>query len=206
MNSYPEGASGRWFAGSRSFTTYAAHHGPIVREEGGRRIGFALMNRPLAALEQSFLRTKSRDLACRNRPRGGSLAGEFWRLAGRVGRSQPLPAPRRAINPGYDDALPSTPVPFTASMWGSLAAFGGAPHPGVKRFYGERGNSFVAAVEFEPRVRAVAVSAGGERGDPASPHFADQIGRYAAGDLRPVHFFPDELSPHVTATRVLYRR
>jgi acyl-homoserine-lactone acylase len=45
---------------SRSFTTWASHHGPIVREEG---IAFALMNRPVAALEQSYLRTKTRDLS-----------------------------------------------------------------------------------------------------------------------------------------------
>jgi hypothetical protein len=48
---------------SRSFTTWASHHGPIVREEGGKWIAFALMNRPVAALEQSYLRTKTRDLS-----------------------------------------------------------------------------------------------------------------------------------------------
>jgi acyl-homoserine-lactone acylase len=47
----------------RGFTTYATHHGPIVREEGGKWIAFALMNRPVAALEQSFLRTKTHDYA-----------------------------------------------------------------------------------------------------------------------------------------------
>ena len=47
----------------RSFTTYATHHGPIVREADGKWIAFALMNRPIAALEQSFLRTKARDYA-----------------------------------------------------------------------------------------------------------------------------------------------
>ena len=39
------------------------HHGPIVREEGGKWIAFALMNRPVAALQQSFLRTKVNDYA-----------------------------------------------------------------------------------------------------------------------------------------------
>ena len=46
----------------RSFQTYATHHGPVVREEGGKWIATALMQRPLAALEQSFLRTKAADL------------------------------------------------------------------------------------------------------------------------------------------------
>ncbi|HEY0339718.1 MAG TPA: penicillin acylase family protein, partial [Steroidobacteraceae bacterium] len=49
--------------GTRSFTTYATHHGPIVREADGKWIAFALMNRPVAALQQSFLRTKATDYA-----------------------------------------------------------------------------------------------------------------------------------------------
>ena len=47
----------------RTFTTYASHHGPITREDGGKWIAFSLMNKPIPALEQSFLRTKARDLA-----------------------------------------------------------------------------------------------------------------------------------------------
>ncbi len=48
--------------GSRSFTTWRSHHGPIVREVDGRWISFAMMDKPVAALQQSFLRTKTRDL------------------------------------------------------------------------------------------------------------------------------------------------
>ncbi|RZL78952.1 MAG: hypothetical protein EOP66_07555, partial [Sphingomonas sp.] len=58
-------------------------------------------------------------------------------------------------------------------------------------------NSFVAIVEFGPRVKAMAVMAGGQSGDVRSPHFADQIGAYAEGRLRPVYFYPDELTGHV---------
>lgn len=96
----------------------------------------------------------------------------------------------------FDDAAPSTPVGFTSARWGSLAAFGAAPRPGLKRWYGTLGNSFVAVVEFGPRVRALAVTAGGVSGDPASPHFADQIERYATGALRPVHFHRDDVEAH----------
>jgi acyl-homoserine-lactone acylase len=50
----------------------------------------------------------------------------------------------------------------------------------------------VAVVAFGDSVRARAVSAGGQSGDPSSPHFADQIERYATGDLRTVRFYrPD---------------
>jgi acyl-homoserine-lactone acylase len=49
--------------GSRAFNTYATHHGPVVREADGKWISVALMHRPVAALQQSFLRTKVCDLA-----------------------------------------------------------------------------------------------------------------------------------------------
>jgi acyl-homoserine-lactone acylase len=48
---------------ARSFTIYRTHHGPIVRAEGGKWIAFAMMDKPIAALEQSWLRTRTRDLA-----------------------------------------------------------------------------------------------------------------------------------------------
>ena len=47
---------------SRSFTAWMTHRGPIVASENGRWIAFAMMNRPVEALQQSFLRTKATDL------------------------------------------------------------------------------------------------------------------------------------------------
>ncbi|MCK8455198.1 penicillin acylase family protein [Sphingomonas faeni] len=102
-----------------------------------------------------------------------------------------------AIQPHFDDARASIPVPFTSAQWGSLASFGAKPWPGTKRYCGTSGNSFVAVVEFGPRVKAMAVMAGGQSGDPASPHFADQTQRYAEGKLRPVYFHPEDLKGHV---------
>ncbi|HEX8362995.1 MAG TPA: penicillin acylase family protein [Longimicrobium sp.] len=96
----------------------------------------------------------------------------------------------------FSDAGPSIPVPFTSAQWGSLASFGARRYPGTKRYYGTSGNSFVAAVEFGPRVRARAVTAGGESGDPRSRHFNDQAERYAAGNLREVYFYPEQLRGH----------
>lgn len=118
-----------------------------------------------------------------------------WRVAwGQINRLQRNDG---AIVQTFDDAKPSIAVPFTASQWGSLAAFGAKRYPGTKRYYGTLGNSFVAAVEFGPRVRARAVSVGGESSDPTSKHFTDQSERYAKGDLRPVYFYPEELEGHV---------
>ncbi len=117
-----------------------------------------------------------------------------WRVPwGRINRYQRLDD---AIDPHFDDAKPSFPVPFTSAQWGSLASFGARPYPNTKRYYGTSGNSFVAVVEFGATPRARAVMAGGESGDIASPHFADQIERYAGGKLRPVYFTPADLATH----------
>lgn len=96
----------------------------------------------------------------------------------------------------FDDDQPSTPVGFTSGRWGSLASFGTRTPDGEVRRYGRSGNSFVAVVEFGDSVRALAVTAGGESGDPESPHFDDQIQRYADGDLRPVYYYPDDIAAH----------
>ena len=101
------------------------------------------------------------------------------------------------IEQRFDDAKPSVAVPFTSALWGSLASFGAQRYPGTRRFYGTSGNSFVAVVEFGDKVRARAVTAGGESGDPASPHFDDEAGRYAAGNLRDVYFYPEDLRGHI---------
>ncbi len=96
----------------------------------------------------------------------------------------------------YSDTAPSLPIPFTSSQWGSLASASGRKTPELKRRYGDNGNSFVAAIEFGPRIHARAVTAGGESGDPASKHFDDQAERYTTGNLREVYFYPDQLKGH----------
>jgi len=104
------------------------------------------------------------------------------------------------IDPHFTDAGASIPVPFTSSQWGSLASFGAKRYPGTKRYYGTKGNSFVAVVEFGDRVKAWAVTAGGESGDPASRHFDDEATRYAQGNLREVYFYPEQLVGHTERT------
>jgi acyl-homoserine lactone acylase PvdQ len=96
----------------------------------------------------------------------------------------------------FNDAASSIPVGFTSGNWGSLASFAAAPTRNTKKWYGTSGNSFVAVVEFGKKVRAKAVTAGGESGDPKSPHFNDQAHRYANGNLREVYFYPTQLQGH----------
>ncbi len=105
-----------------------------------------------------------------------------------------------AIKQRFDDTQASIPVPFTSSRWGSLASFGAHRWPGTKRYYGISGNSFVAVVEFGDKVRARAITAGGESGNPASKHFNDEAERYTTGNLRKVYFWPEELQGHVERT------
>jgi acyl-homoserine-lactone acylase len=97
----------------------------------------------------------------------------------------------------FSDSAPSIPVPFVPGRWGSLASMEAQTYPGTKRRYGKFGNTFVAVVEFgKDSVRAMAVTAGGESGDPRSRHFDDQAERYAEGRLREVYFYPGQLAGH----------
>ncbi len=100
-----------------------------------------------------------------------------------------------SIQPHFDDSKPSIPVPFTSSRTGSLASFGARQYD-TKKWYGNDGNSFIAAIEFGDSVRARGITAGGESGDPNSPHFDDEAVRYATGNLRVIYFYPDQLKGH----------
>lgn len=125
------------------------------------------------------------------------LAADFgnWRTPwGEINRFQRLDDSIR--HPHFDDSKPSIPVPFTSSMWGSLASFGARPYPNTKRWYGTAGNSFICLIDFGPEIQAWAVSTGGESGNPASRHFDDQAQRYASGNLRVVYFYPSQLKGH----------
>ena len=150
-----------------------------IATDAGPEMRLAALSRAVARLEQDF----------------GSW-GTAWGEINRYQRND------GAIIQVFDDSRPSIPVPFTTARWGSLASFGAHRWPGTKRYYGTSGNSFVAVVEFGDQVSARAITAGGESGDPASPHFDDQAERYSTGNLRPVHFRPEQLQGH---TEKVYR-
>jgi acyl-homoserine-lactone acylase len=128
------------------------------------------------------------------------LAADFgsWKTPwGDINRFQRL---SDDINPQFTDSGASIPVAFTSANWGSLASFGARAYPGTKKWYGTSGNSFVAVIEFGDKVRARAVTAGGENGNPSSKHFNDEAQRYATGNLREVYFYPDQLKGHTERT------
>jgi acyl-homoserine-lactone acylase len=114
-----------------------------------------------------------------------------WRTPwGEINRFQRLSG---AVDGQYDDSKPSIPVAFTSANWGSLASFGMSAKQTTKRIYGDRGNSFVAAVEFGPRLRAKSILAGGQSSDPRSPHFNDQAAMYARGEFKDVLFYKEDI-------------
>jgi len=124
------------------------------------------------------------------------MEGDFdsWKIPwGEINRYQRV---NGDIVQPFDDRERSIPVGFTSARWGSLASFGARTY-GTKKMYGTTGNSFVAVVEFGDRVRARAITAGGESGDPKSKHFGDQAERYATGNLRDVWFYRDDVEKHV---------
>jgi acyl-homoserine-lactone acylase len=93
----------------------------------------------------------------------------------------------------FDDEAPSLPVGMASGRWGALASFGARSQSGTKRIYGTSGNSFVAVVEFGEKVRAKTLLAGGQSGDPASPHFDDQAERYVNREFKDVAFYREDV-------------
>jgi acyl-homoserine-lactone acylase len=184
----------RWSLDSRA-TTLAVFWGDMLAGDLGAFAKAERMNVPDYIDKRTTATVRLTALA-RAVDRLGRDFGRWDVAWGDVNRFQ-RPADGAVLH--FNDTKPSIPVPFTSAQWGSLASFGAKAYPNTKRYYGSSGNSFVAVVEFGPRVKAWAVTAGGESGDPASPHFNDQAERYAAGALRPVHFYPDELTGHVSA-------
>jgi acyl-homoserine-lactone acylase len=184
----------RWGASSIP-TSLAVFYGEALRHDVGGNFLMTEMSegKPITAIAPPARLAALAEASDR-------LTADFgtWRTQwGQINRFQRLTGD--IVQP-FNDAAPSIPVPFTSSVWGSLASFGARPYPGTKKWYGTSGNSFVAAVEFGPRVRALAVTAGGESGHPSSPHFNDEAERYATGKLREVYFYPSQLVGHTERT------
>lgn len=138
----------------------------------------------LGALSRAVTRLE-RDFGSWQMPWGD--VNRFQRLSGEIGA-------------GFDDSKPSLPVAFASANWGSLAAYGQTGTRTTKKYYGNRGNSFVAAVEFGPRVRAKSVLAGGVSNDPSSPYFFNQAENYATGTFKDVNYYRADVEKHAVRT------
>ena len=114
-----------------------------------------------------------------------------WNQAwGQINRYQRLDG---AIRQNFSDEKPSLPIGLASGNWGALAAYGARYDNNTKKMYGTRGNSFVAVVSFGDRLKAKSILAGGQSGDPNSPHFDDQISLYADHSFKEVSFYREDV-------------
>jgi len=151
-------------------------------------VRFALANttpeEKIATLSET-LEDLTRDFGTWKTPWG--TVNRYQRLTGRVEET-------------YDDQRPSLPVAFTSALWGSLASYKAQAYPGTKKRYGDVGNSFVAVVEFGPRIVARSVVTGGQSSRPGDPHFTDQAELFCAGRFKDVRFYPEDVRAHAEKT------
>ncbi|MEP2770583.1 MAG: acylase [Fulvivirga sp.] len=96
------------------------------------------------------------------------------------------------IEQPFDDSAPSEPVGMASGSWGALASYGARSYD-TKKIYGTSGNSFVAVVEFGDSLKAKSLLAGGQSGDPSSPHFDDQIPLYLSGTFKDVAYYRSDV-------------
>lgn len=168
--------------------------GKIPRMEGNKRITllgrFDYMNKTsspeerLEIFQQSLERLKA-DFGSWQTP-----WGEFNRYQRNDGE----------IEQDFNDTKPSIPVGMASSSWGALASFGTRFGKDTKRQYGTAGNSFVAVVEFGDKVTAKTMLAGGQSGDPKSPHFSDQSQRYADKQFKEVAYYREDVLKRAKST------
>ena len=120
-----------------------------------------------------------------------------WNTAwGEVNRLQRLDG---SIEPHFDDSKPSLPVGLASGRWGALASFRARTYD-TKKIYGTSGNSFVAVVEFGDKLKAKSILAGGQSGDPDSPHFFDQAKPYINVNFKDVAFYREDVEARAEET------
>ena len=114
-----------------------------------------------------------------------------WKITwGTVNRYQRISSD---INQQYNDKEQSFPIGFASALWGALPSYVSKYFNGSEKRYGLSGNSFVCAVEFGKKIKAKSLLAGGNSGDPASPHFTDQLEMYTQGKFKDVLFYKEDV-------------
>ena len=177
------------------------HTGCVLGRCAVANTGRSVSSRPADDHAGSICRSarSPRTRSQRSMPQSTSLMRDFgdWRVPwGEINRFQRLDD--SIYSPSFDDAAPSrrrSPSPRRSGA--------ASPRSALSLIRARSASTAPAATASShlsnsgPRVRAMAVTAGGESGDPRSPHFADQAQRYATGNLRPVYFYPDQLGGHI---------
>ncbi|MEP3209105.1 MAG: acylase [Maribacter sp.] len=182
--------------------TLAHYYGTRYYQEGKYPLGMTPMQRVTYWGSQSPIQERLRIFEAVI----DQLTADFgtWKIPwGEVNRYQRL---NGDIRQPFDDSKPSIPIGFASGRWGALAAYGARYDNNTKKMYGTRGNSFVAAVEFGEKVKAKTVLAGGQSGDPTSPHFDDQIQRYANVQWKDVPYYKEDVLKRAKETYVPGKR
>jgi acyl-homoserine lactone acylase PvdQ len=118
---------------------------------------------------------------------------------GEINRLQRVPGAAAGLgsDPAFSDDRESVATAGTSGWMGTVNTFYTVKPEGSRRRYGRSGRSNTAVVEFADRVRARSIMPFGNSIDPSSPHFVDQMPIYAAGGLKPMWFYRDELETNV---------
>ncbi len=146
---------------------------------------------------RGFLRD-SRDLLAGLDQARDALTAEWgtWRVPwGEVNRLQRVHT--SGVEEPFSDGGASVAVAGAPSATGTVFTFGARPAPGQKRWYGTVGNTYVAVVEFGPKVRARSLLVFGESADPKSPHFFDQAGLYGGQRFKEAWTDARDIRKHV---------
>jgi len=106
---------------------------------------------------------------------------------------------QRPADAVFSDIKPSFPVAQVASAFGQLPSFVSRTMDTKKR-YGYSGNSFIAAVEFGPKVKAKTIITGGQSFNPNSKNFDDQAEMYLDGKFKTVFFYKTDVLKHAAKT------
>ncbi|RYY50273.1 MAG: acylase [Chitinophagaceae bacterium] len=114
-----------------------------------------------------------------------------WQIPwGQINRLQRISP---AIDNVFSDDQPGLAIGFASATWGQLPSYVSKSFPGTKYKYGYNGNSFVCAVEFGDKIRAKSLLAGGNSGNPTSPHYFDQADMYRKGIFKTVLFYKEDV-------------
>lgn len=179
-------------------TTLGVEYGTLV---------FALMPRPASSEAGTYQTERVNQLLQSTKPEQliqylteatDNLTKRYgtWNIAwGEVNRYQ-----RPADGVSFDDNKPSLPSASVASTFGQLPSFVSRPANGTQKRYGYSGNSFMAAVEFGPKVRAKSLITGGQSFNPASKNFTDQAQMYLDGKFKDVLFYKEDVLKHAKST------
>lgn len=99
----------------------------------------------------------------------------------------------------FDDAQPSWAVISAPNPAGSINDYQSFRTKKTKLHYGTKGNTFVAVIDFGPKLKARTILCNGESADPSSTHYTDQSQLYATGQLKDAFFYKEDILKHMEA-------